>query len=165
MNHVSDDATIIQFYDQLFEIASSIIKRGETHAPIVLALNTSGGVRGLSLSGLHPDERASLFFAMAARPEVRAAALIIESWYVEGAPTDSAVGSALELAQQGRLYEHPARQEAIVVSIMTSNRQAVMVCPIDRATNSLQKRPFQWLCDRPEHVVGRYIRSAPHTMH
>jgi hypothetical protein len=57
MNHVSDDTPIVQFYDELFEVASSIVKKGEEHAPMVLILNTAGALRGLLLVGLDPDQR------------------------------------------------------------------------------------------------------------
>jgi hypothetical protein len=163
MDHVSDDTQIVQFYDELFEVASSIVKKGEEHAPMVLILNTAGALRGLLLVGLDPDQRASLFFSMAARPDVRAAALVVESWYVEGDLTDAAHGAVLDLAIQGPLENHPERKEAIVISIMTATRQAVMLCPIDRSSNSLLKQPFHWLSEQSQLTAGRCIRSASET--
>jgi hypothetical protein len=161
MNPASDDPAILRFYDHLFIVASAIIKRGEEHAPIVIVISTAGVVTAKSLMGLQPDDAATLFKSMPAERDVRAAALVMESWYVDGQLADPESRTVLELASQGRLSEHPARKEAVVISILTATRQAVMICPIDRSTNTLQKRPFQWLTEGAESFMGRFIRSSP----
>jgi hypothetical protein len=162
----NDDPMITRFYDELFNKASYHITAGKTHPPIVTMLLPTGAILATLAQGLSPDERAALFIATAACPQVCAAGLIMETWYAESTNNPAEDQQLLELVAQGRLSEYPGRKEAVVISIMTADRQAVMICPIDRATNSVHKAPLKWMSkDANESVTGRYIRTPPHAVH
>lgn len=149
----SDDSKIQQFYDDLFESAAGIVKRGETHQPIAIVLEESGS-NVFMVAGRSVEERAQWFKALAASPRVVAAALIYEGWYVAFEPKEE---DSLRLAVERGLSEHPNRQEVLVFRLLTATRQAVMYCFIDRATDTLQKAPFEWLS--AGEAVGRSIQS------
>jgi hypothetical protein len=159
MNNTSDDAEVIRFYDDVFEKASGVVKCGAEHPPILAVLHRCGMVFAVLIGQESGDERAALFKAAAAHSQVRAAALILESWYVEGGGTEQDSATLLEIANERKLHQHPARKEAIVISIMTAWRQALMVCPIDRKTNTLAKAGFEWIDQRRELITGRYVRE------
>lgn len=165
MSIETNDPKIERFYDALFEQASRIVRSGKTHAPIIVLMHSSGATRAMLTMDLSSDQRASLFMGLASDPEVIAAALIVEAWYAEGCDAAS-LAAALEMAQNGELSEYAGRKEAIVISVLTPSRQAVMICPIDRTTNSLQKAPFQWINEQAANAyLGRYVRSPDNTCH
>lgn len=166
MNIASDEVLISRFYDDLFTKASSHVAAGKTHPPIVAMLLLSGEVLATLALGMSPDERAALFIATAEIPQVRASGLIMETWYAESTNNSAEDQKLFELVNQGRLSEYPGRKEAIVISLMTAQRQAVMICPIDRTNNSVQKAPLQWMSDGAKATfTGRYVRSPPHAVH
>lgn len=158
MNNATEDPAIRRFYDALFEQASRIVRAGKEHAPIIVLLHSSGATRAMLTADLSSEERASLFLGFAKDPQVHGAALIMETWYAD--ETDIAANpSLLQMVQQGKLCEYPGRKEAIVISIVTATRQAIMMCPIDRATNSVHKMPLQWLNEQSTLTyLGRYVR-------
>lgn len=155
------DAVCRRFYDDLFERASSLVAKGKVHPPIVVMLDDAGTAIAVLTSEMGADERAALFKKMAAYPQAQAAALITESWYMDATRNPAEATRFLELASEGRLHECPDKKEAIVISILTPMRQAIMVCHIDRTTHSVQKAPFKWVNEESHaSYTGRYVRST-----
>ena len=152
------DAVYKRFYDDLFRRASSLVASGRVHPPVVAVLDDTGSACAVLTHEMKIEDRASLFMKMAAYPNAQAAALITETWYIDATNNPAEAMRFLALASQGKLHEYPEKQEAIVISILTTSRQAIMVCQIDRTTNSVQKAPFKWIDTSEALYTGAYVR-------
>jgi hypothetical protein len=152
-----DDSKIREHYDHLFAKATEIIALGEEHQPIFFVVNESNIVTDIELAtALSPDQQAEHFKTLLARPGTAFAVLIHEAWWVDFDPSDPA--AVRKIQDAGGASQHPDRREVVVFSFLTPTRQAVMACPIDRATNTVTKRPFEWLPAGA--ALGRFIRQG-----
>lgn len=163
MNIASEDPLIQRFYDLLFDQAARLVASGATHPPVIVLLEPTGKTYASNTAELSKEQRASLLMSLAVDPRFHAAALVAESWYADARHEGADVDQFLSLAQEGRLCDYPGRREAIIISVITAARQAVMICPIDRTTNAVHKPPFEWVgTDAAGSLTGTYIRpSAP----
>lgn len=153
-----NDSKIRQLYDDLFETAAAIVKRGEEHRPILIVLNESDRLAVIAATGLSDQKKAEMFKTIAATPGTVAVVLIHEGWLVVPDPMNGKVVSeALRLAAERRLAEHPQRREVVMFNLLTPTRQAVMPCLIDRTTNTLEKAAFKWISDDAKSAFGRFI--------
>ena len=161
MQTANEDALIHRFYDALFHHAAHFVRSGQTHPPVIVALEPTGMAWASDTSDLDKESRASLLMSLATNPKFQAAALVAETWYADARDQGANVDEFLKLASQGRLRDYKGRREAIVITVLTIARQALMICPIDRATNSVHKAAFEWIHeDSAIAVTGTYIRPV-----
>lgn len=147
-------------YDRLFEKASEIVASGEEHQPILIIIHDDGSFEAVPVILADMPPEVWHFAQRKTAEKFGAAVLITEAWTLE------TMGKLNENGEyDGPMpSEHPDRKEAVMFNVLTPTRQALATCPIDRATNTLEKRPLQWLDQLPEgaHIGGRMVReNAP----
>jgi len=135
------------FYDYLFDTSSKIVAAGkEIERPMVFVLTIRGELALIPTSGTK-DHIVAFQKAIVLEPEIRACALVFEAWVSRQMQKDES-----KLIQAS---DDPAREEAIIVSIMTYGRQAFTFSIIERPANIVHKGQFKWI-DHAD-IKGRFV--------
>lgn len=153
-----------QFYDELHK-ASVTWYRGQPpdamHPPILVALLDNGSlVEPIPLAPLFEDGRgkdlaAALHRIAASKAGVRCAAMITEAWMSGHLTREQA-----QVAQVTGLSEYPGREECVMFNLLTDDRQAMMMCRLDRKSEGIiEAVPFKWTSDATGKWDGRMVRS------
>lgn len=148
------NVTMEQVYDFLFDGASMIIGDGREHVPMLFAVSPEGALGVADLTGVQNDkDRIALIHQeLAKQPFARASILVLEAWASQVRPKGETV------YPYARVADDPQRREIVIFNFLTAGRQAVMGCPIDRKTKTVEKVPFQWLDTSSLQMDGRFIR-------
>jgi len=141
--HIPDMQTC---YDYLFDTSSKIVAAGkEIERPMIFVLTIRGELALIPTAG--PSDHVAAFQkAIVLEPDIRACALVSEAW----------VSTRTVESKHIQPRDDPAREEAIVISIMTYGRQAFSFSIIERPANIVHKGKFRWT----EHndIKGRLVR-------
>jgi len=140
--------------------ARNIRAQGAEVSPVLLAFERGadgsiGNVTVVPLSRIAKDQWAVLQAALCTMPDVAGVALLSEAWQVFA--SEDSVPGILDTAPS----KHPARVEVLLLSVLCSDAQWLMHCPIDG--NTISDAPLSRI-NAPGSVethVGQFIADTP----
>jgi hypothetical protein len=141
-----------------YKIVSREVAKGRDAAPVVLFGRCRDGVLGIESATHTPmrewrdkDAVMLLMSLGVARPEIDFAVQVTETWVLD-LPEDGSAG-----IPTGSIEKHPRRREAVIFNIMSKDCQIVVINPLQRKPNRLERGTVDFGIT----LKGRMVRDAP----